>query len=567
MFKGADRTNNEEQFNKPPATGSGVLYNETRDPIDRRHFGGLGRREYQNPDGTYHTGESGADREVNRYRQMGAASMGRPGVHVDFSRALDDRQRALEARRRQMGALDMLEGAARGTAPSRAEIMGRGMIDDSIDASMSVAASSRGGPLASADAMQRAQFAGGATRAKGLRDLTALRADEMRAARTDLMGGASALRAGDYAGSDQGIRMGMAQAEQDARQRMLDQQDRQFFEQQAFAVNDAELHAGLATAGMDASSYEAGQARRQAQNNADRQFYGSVIGGGASTLGDYAKYSDPLGKTNIQPLRSAPMGGEPWMPPGSLPSRTMPTSRNAPMGADPADVDFIRGGGFDPNDVDAIRYGEAAPQELLEDRYNAVGRATAPWLEGYQAPIIRENPYGEPPPGRLAQMGDISRDDPYKTSDERAKEAAFMDGRRYQEQVASSEARMLKEGGPKFAAEVEAAKKRVAEKPNRFTPIGAPPGEQAAPPAQMMDSIGPGKSFQYKPGVPGEDPNKPQFGTTTQDLRKTQMGASMVTVDPQTGLEQIDVREAVGPILASLGNLNLRVRKQEKGGR
>ena len=79
----------------------------------------------------------------------------------------------------------------------------------------------------------------------------------------------------------------------------------------------------------------------------------------------------------------------------------------------------------------------------------------------------------------------------------------------------------------------------------------------------MMDAIGPGKSFNYKPGVPGEDPAQKHFGTTTQDLRQTPMGASMVQTDPQTGFDAIDVREAVGPTLASLGNLNQRLRRLE----
>lgn len=87
----------------------------------------------------------------------------------------------------------------------------------------------------------------------------------------------------------------------------------------------------------------------------------------------------------------------------------------------------------------------------------------------------------------------------------------------------------------------------------------------SAPPAQMMDAIGGGKTFSYKPGVPGEDPNKQHFGTTTADLKRTPMGASMVQpAHPSTGgYETIDVREAVGPTLAGLGNLNQRLRRLE----
>lgn len=95
---------------------------------------------------------------------------------------------------------------------------------------------------------------------------------------------------------------------------------------------------------------------------------------------------------------------------------------------------------------------------------------------------------------------------------------------------------------------------------------------EAAPPARMMDAIGGGKAFQYRPGVAGEDPTKQHFGTTTEDLKKTPMGASMVEPgSPLTdGFDAINTKEAVGPMLASLGNLNQRMRALEamkKGGR
>lgn len=90
----------------------------------------------------------------------------------------------------------------------------------------------------------------------------------------------------------------------------------------------------------------------------------------------------------------------------------------------------------------------------------------------------------------------------------------------------------------------------------------APLPERAAP-AQMMDRIGGGKTFHYKEGVPGEDPADQKFGTTTSDLKASPMGSSMVTTDPETGYEAIDVKEAIGPVLASLGNLNERTRQLE----
>jgi hypothetical protein len=81
-------------------------------------------------------------------------------------------------------------------------------------------------------------------------------------------------------------------------------------------------------------------------------------------------------------------------------------------------------------------------------------------------------------------------------------------------------------------------------------------------PAQMMDQIGSGISYRYKKGVPGTDPNKRHYGTTTQQLEKSEMGKSMVTQGPG-GYSAIDTKEAVGPVLASLGNLNARMRRVE----
>lgn len=85
--------------------------------------------------------------------------------------------------------------------------------------------------------------------------------------------------------------------------------------------------------------------------------------------------------------------------------------------------------------------------------------------------------------------------------------------------------------------------------------------EKAAP-AEMMDHIGSGISYRYKPGVPGTEPEKRHYGTTTQQLSKSSMGKSMVVPGPG-GYDAIDTKEAVGPVLASLGNLNARLRRLE----
>lgn len=82
-------------------------------------------------------------------------------------------------------------------------------------------------------------------------------------------------------------------------------------------------------------------------------------------------------------------------------------------------------------------------------------------------------------------------------------------------------------------------------------------------PAAAMDAIGGGKSWRYAPDVPGEDPTRVNYGTTTEDLKKTDLGRAMVTVDEATGYEAIDLKHAVSSLLAMAGNLNKRLRALE----
>ncbi len=85
---------------------------------------------------------------------------------------------------------------------------------------------------------------------------------------------------------------------------------------------------------------------------------------------------------------------------------------------------------------------------------------------------------------------------------------------------------------------------------------------------RMMDAIGGGKSWRYKADVPGEDPSETHYGTTTQDLERTPMGATMVehgtNSDGTPGkYDAISLKDSVGPILAALGTLNERLRAIE----
>ena len=73
----------------------------------------------------------------------------------------------------------------------------------------------------------------------------------------------------------------------------------------------------------------------------------------------------------------------------------------------------------------------------------------------------------------------------------------------------------------------------------------------------MLDALAP-KQFRYKPGV-GEDSGE-HVGVMAQDLERSKAGRAAVH-NGVDGLKRIDGGEAVGPMLAALGNINGRLRR------
>jgi len=74
--------------------------------------------------------------------------------------------------------------------------------------------------------------------------------------------------------------------------------------------------------------------------------------------------------------------------------------------------------------------------------------------------------------------------------------------------------------------------------------------------SDFLDSLSP-KTYNYKNSKHG----KPTASVMAQDLEKTQVGSSMVQNTPEG--KMIDVTKATGPILASLADINKRLKKQE----
>lgn len=112
---------------------------------------------------------TGFRKDINHYHALGNAAGNRDAYAANYGNVNN--------------ALALQKQAAEGNAPSQAQILGGQMTDQSIAAGQSAAASARGGPLAQAAALQKAQAGAGTTRAQGAQTIAALRAQEMAQAR------------------------------------------------------------------------------------------------------------------------------------------------------------------------------------------------------------------------------------------------------------------------------------------------------------------------------------------------------------------------------------------------
>lgn len=232
---------------------------------DQTSWGGFAGRA-QNPDGSPGGLANGATQDVNRYRGMGNQAAQREAHQIDYGQANADRSQAQGARNEQSAALNMTRQAAMGNAPSRAELMGRQMIGNSLDAQMAAAASARGGALAQAGAMTAARQDAAQFQQRGMNDLAALRADEMARAREAYASQAGAMRGQDYQGAAQAAQMSQAQGQIEMGQRGLNQQAQMGYEQMGLDVNRAQQQGALERYRIDADVAE-----RTNQRNYERQ--------------------------------------------------------------------------------------------------------------------------------------------------------------------------------------------------------------------------------------------------------------------------------------------------------
>jgi len=172
-------------------------------------------------DGVRQAGTSGAEMDAARYRGMGDAAMGRGGPQVDYGRANRSLGYAAAMRGQQQQAARLAQQAALGNAPSKAEILGRNMIDQSLQSQLAGAASARGGSLGQAAAMRQAQLGAAGFQQQGMNQLAGMRADEMANARAQWAGQLSGIRGQDFNAAQTAAQMAQQQAQFEMQQRQL----------------------------------------------------------------------------------------------------------------------------------------------------------------------------------------------------------------------------------------------------------------------------------------------------------------------------------------------------------
>jgi hypothetical protein len=441
--------------------------------------------------------KSARQEDVDRYRDMGAAANTRPAYQLNYGAANENlgyardaysaagvhQLNAGDARRDQNEALALHKSAAMGAQPSRAEILGRGLIDQSLKAQVAGAASARGGPLAQMAAQRNAAQGAAGFQQQGTNQLSALRADEMERARAGYTSAATGIRGQDYQGSAEargqgagfaGIAGQQAQQEQaqgqlDFNQRQLNQQGQLNYEQLGWNTNNAALGAGLARSGMDQANYWNRITNERADEEIAQRDRAAAVQGGSTIGGALINKSDVRAKKPA-PLLLDMAGGR------------------QPKAAAPNWLDQYMGGDGDHH------------QKAREEHDSRLEQVDAPNI------YSRENPYDGPTPGG------ITRQDPYSTvinpetgaeeqdsnaevyfSDERAKKEAFEAGAQTAAKHYTGEDITWGEDGPVDVGGPEAGP--------------APSGPNPLPPPGAHTDTGP---VQFKPGPKPEPKGEPR---------------------------------------------------------
>lgn len=285
--------------NAPAYANPKTYGNAQNQAIDRSSYGGQAR--LYNPDGSI-ARQSGADQAVDKYQGLAGAAANRAAYQADYGQYNGAMKQSQGARGSQTDALGLQQQAAYGNAPSQAQLLGRNMIDQSLQAQMAGAASARGGSLAQAAAMRNAANGAAGFQQQGINQLSAMRANEMAQARDAYMGGASAMRSGDFQGASLNLQQTQQQQQNEQFQRELNQKGQMGYDQMAQQVRQDEMHNALGQNQINSGDY-------QHQTNLDEHAMDRDTGTAASIGSSFGSalsslFSDERMKEDVVPLGS-----------------------------------------------------------------------------------------------------------------------------------------------------------------------------------------------------------------------------------------------------------------------
>lgn len=329
-------------------------------------------------------------------REQAQSAPNREGVQLQYGQANSAYGNAAGSLDQSEAATSLMRNAAEGNAPSQAESLGRNMLDQGAQQQLAAASSAKGGPMGQASAMRTAQQGAAAYNQQGANNLAALRANEMATARSQFGQQAQGTAAGwGQLGSQYG-RQAEAQGQADMEQRRLNQQQEQYYGDQAYNIMNNQANRGLEGQRLDEQHWG-----KQTDVNAhavdrDTNTLGSIIGGIGGGIGSFL--SDSRAKVPLSPM------------PGQAPGRQPPALLQGGKSKQPSPV-WLNAYMAGQQDI--------APEPVAQTHMD--GSLPA-----------RDNPYGEEQPG-WGETGGIQREDPYGSgqfffSDPKAKQAAFQAG-------------------------------------------------------------------------------------------------------------------------------------------
>jgi|CXWL01.1.fsa_nt_gi hypothetical protein len=477
---------------------------------DRGSLGGQARRYDEN--GNPIAGS--ADNATSRAQSMGEAAAARDAYRADYGGYDAQAANAQASRAQGEGAMGLQAAAARGDAPSRAEILGRTIADQSLQAQMSGAASARGGSLAQAAAMRNAASGAAQYSQNANNQIAGMRAEEMAHARDAYAAQANAMRGQDQQGGRLALERSGQETQNEQFQRGLNQQGQQFGEQMGFDIQKQQQQGELAVMG--------------AQNAADQH---------QKDVNQHSK--DSFWDTTLK------LGGAAVQGAGGL-AAGIKSDEKAKVPANAAEAPG-KGASMDWGGI-----GNAVAGKM--------GASWAGYTPGTVQRLSDENAKTSVGNGMVVSGGGMDVMGSLKATSDIATQYA-RDGRA--QAVASPMGNMEVSDENGKCGLASAAAQRSGENPAAK--------ENPASLVEMEDANRrqQGYEYSYKPGLapPEQEPGEVNVGPMAQSLAKNPLTATAVKRDPGTGLLVLDSSKLQKVQSASIASLQAQIDKLKGGKR